>query len=171
MMKINARCIAHCLAKVTLMLVIIACAGVGPAVERLPISVAVWDLEDLSPVPHGQTGIGDFLATRIIARIGEIPAYQSVERQELIKVIEELHLGSSDLADGQTRLRLGRVIGVQQMVFGAFQVAGSTLRLDLRRIDVSSGKVLKTGTGLAVADNISGWLTAADVAAAELVAP
>ncbi len=141
------------------------------AVDGQPVSVAVWDLEDLSPVAHGQAGIGEFLAAKITERISEMKAYQAVERQELLKAIEELNIGSSDLADAQTRLKLGRVIGARQMVFGAFQVAGSSLRLDLRRVDVASGKILKTGTGLASAENISGWLSAADRAAIELMAP
>ena len=150
---------------------VMACAGAGTAVDGQPISVAVWDLEDLSPAAHGQAGIGEFLTAKITERVGEMKAYQAVERQELLKAMEELNIGSSDLAEAQTRLRLGRVIGARQMVFGAFQVAGSSLRLDLRRVDVASGKVLKTGTGSASAENISGWLSAADHAAMELMAP
>lgn len=150
---------------------VMACAGGGGAVDRQPISVAVWDLEDLSLIAHGQTGIGEFMAAKITARVNQMENYQAVERQQLLKAIEELNVGSSDLADTQTRLKLGQIIGVQQMVFGAFQVAGSSLRLDLRRIDVASGKVLKTGTKSASADNVNGWLSAADHAAIELMAP
>jgi len=154
-----------------LFMVIAACAGAGPPMEGLKISVAVWEPQDLSPMPHGQEGIGDFLAGRIVQRITEMQAYQAVERQELIKAMEELNIGSSELADAQAQLRLGRIIGAQQMVFGAFQVAGSSLRLDLRRVDVASGKILKTATALAKAQDIDGWLSAADHAALDLMAP
>ncbi|MFZ1987296.1 MAG: hypothetical protein WAU91_22995, partial [Desulfatitalea sp.] len=85
--------------------------------------------------------------------------------------IEELHLGSSDLADPETRLRLGRIIGAQQMIFGAFQVIGKQLRLDLRRVDVASGKILKTASGTATAADLNEWLRAADEAAAALMMP
>jgi curli biogenesis system outer membrane secretion channel CsgG len=170
-MKKSIPRLVHRLVKGILVLAIAACAGTGPTGDGQPISVAVWDLEDLSPVAHGQTGIGEFLAARITAHIADMPAYQAVERQELIKAMEELNIGSSDLADAQTRLKLGRVIGAQQMVFGAFQVVGPVVRLDLRRVDVASGKVLKAGTGSASADNISGWLPAADHAAAEVMGP
>lgn len=154
-----------------LVLLLTACAGAGTAVDNEPISVAVWDLEDLSPMAHGQAGIGEFMAAKITERVGEMKSYRAVERQQLIKAIEELNIGSSDLADAGTRLKLGRIIGARQMVFGAFQVVGSSLRLDLRRVDVASGKILKTSTGSASSDHLSGWLPAADQAAAELMAP
>jgi hypothetical protein len=152
-------------------MMIAACAGAGSPTGDLKISVAVWAPQDLSTIAHGQEGIGDFLAGRIVQRITEMQAYQTVERQELLKAMEELNIGSSELADTQAQLRLGRIIGARQMVFGAFQVAGSSLRLDLRRVDVASGKILKTATALAKADDIDGWLSAADHAALDVMTP
>lgn len=155
------------LAAVTMMTV--ACAASGPNVADQPIAIAVWDLEDLSPVTRAQAGMGELLAGQIAARLGEIQNFQVVERQNLLKAMEELNIGSSQLADDQTRLKLGRIIGARQMVFGAFQSAGGALRLDLRRVDVASGKILKTATGMSAGSDVSGWLQAADQAAAELV--
>jgi hypothetical protein len=45
------------------------------------------------------------------------------------------------------------------------------LRLDLRRVDVASGRILSTATATANIQDISGWLQAADQAAAELIQP
>jgi hypothetical protein len=152
-----------------LALFLAACAGSQPMTPQPPISLAVWDLEDLSPAGHGQTGMQTLLTGQIAARLGENPAYQLVERQQLLKAIEELHLGSSALADPQTRLKLGRLIGAQQMVFGAFQAIGGTLRMDLRRVDVASGKILKTAIGEAAVKDMSNWFQVADQAAEELI--
>lgn len=170
-MKGHSRHLLHEVLRGGLILLLMACAGPGTAVDNEPISVAVWDLEDLSPVAHGQAGIGEFMAATITERVSEMERYRAVERQQLLKAIEELNIGSSDLADAGTRLKLGRIIGARQMVFGAFQVVGASLRLDLRRIDVASGKVLKTSTGTASSEDASGWLLAADQAAAELMRP
>lgn len=156
---------------VTALAGLIACAASGPSVGGRPVSAAVWDLEDLSSMGHGQAGMGEVLSGQIAARIGEDGNYQMVERQNLLKAIEELHLGSSDLADPETRLRLGRIIGAQQMIFGAFQVVGKQLRLDLRRVDVASGKILKTASGTAATADLNEWLRAADEAASALIAP
>jgi hypothetical protein len=150
---------------------LMACAGgVQPKGEtRVPL--AVWDLEDLSPMAHGQAGMGEILSGQITSRFSQSDDYQMVERQQLLKAVEELHLGSSDLADPETRLRLGRIVGARQMVFGAFQVIGPNLRLDLRRVDVASGKILKAASATAVVGDLSQWMVSADEAAAALMAP
>ncbi|MDA8141971.1 MAG: hypothetical protein M0036_25265 [Desulfobacteraceae bacterium] len=150
-------------------ILLVACAGSEPMTPQETVSIAVWDLEDLSPVAHGQAGMEAMLAGQIAARFGENPAYQVVERQHLLKAMEELHLGSSDLADPQACLKLGHLIGARQMIFGAYQVIGSTLRIDLRRVDVASGKVVKTASGTAGVKDLSQWLAVADKAAGELL--
>lgn len=152
-----------------LLLLISGCAATGEPGMARPVSVAVWDLEDLSISPHVPAGMGELLASRIVDRLGRTGDYRVVERQHLIKVMEELNIGSSDLADPQTRLRLGRIIGAQQMVFGAFQAAGPVMRLDLRRVDVASGRVVKTATAQAAGDDVEGWLRMAEQAAAQLL--
>ncbi len=149
---------------------LMGCSGSG-RVTSGPVTVAVWDLQDLSPVAHGRDGMGEILANQMAARLDEAPSYQMVERKDLLRVLEELHLGSSDLSDASTRLKLGRILGAQQMVFGAFQVVGPAVRLDVRRVDVTSGKILKTATSTAETDGLNGWLAAADQVAAELVNP
>ena len=151
------------------LLLLAACAAGSTPGAGQPIAIAVWDLEDLSALPAGLPGMGEMLAVQIAARLGGSDHYQVVERQQLVKVMEELHLGSSDLADPHTRLKLGRIIGAHQMVFGAFQTVGSLVRLDLRRVDVASGRILQTATTSAPAADMGGWLRAADQAAEELL--
>lgn len=150
---------------------LMACAGSPQPAGQGPISLAVWDLEDLSPMVHGQAGMGEILSGQIAARFAQNTGFQMVERQQLLKAIEELHVGSSDLGYPETRLRLGRLIGARQMVFGAFQVIGPSLRLDLRRVEVASGKILKTASATVASADLNQWLSAADEAALVLIAP
>ncbi|RJQ69414.1 MAG: hypothetical protein C4519_21645 [Desulfobacteraceae bacterium] len=147
------------------MLVLAACSTGD---SRGPVAVAVFDLEDLSSPDRRLTDVGGILAGQIMARLDASREYQVVDRQDLLKVLEELRLGSSDLADAQTRLRLGRIIGAKQMIFGAFQAVGPMARVDLRLVDVASGKIMQTGSGIAPAADLNGWLQASDQAAAEL---
>jgi len=58
--------------------------------------------------------------------------------------------------------------GAKEMVFGGYMVVGTTMRIDLRRVDVETGRVLKTAKMTAAAADLSGWLKAARNAAAEL---
>jgi len=134
-----------------------------------PVSLAVWDLEALGPVTPAQGAMGEVMAARIVDRFSQSTGYEVVERQHLLNVLEEQHIGSSQLADEQTRLRLGRIIGCRQMVFGTFQVIGNLMRLDLRTVDVSTGRVLKTASATASANDLNGWLESVDQATGELI--
>ncbi len=151
-------------------IVLSACAG--PARDSAgPVTVAVWNPEAIGPMTGTQSSMADMFAARILDQYGQSPGYAVVERESLLNVLQEQHLGSSQLADEQTRLKLGRIIGCRQMVFGAYQVIGSLMRLDLRTVDVSSGKILKTATGTAPADSLGNWLDTADQAAKDLIKP
>jgi hypothetical protein len=86
----------------------------------------------------------------------------------LNRVLEELHLGSSALADEQTRLKLGKLVGARLMVFGGYQVFGGQMRIDLRLVEVETGKVLKAVHKIAPSGDMSGWLDAAGMAGGEL---
>lgn len=146
-----------------------ACAATTGDRAAGPVSLAAWDPEPLGPMNASQKAMSKILAARIIDRFSQSPRYEVVERENLLRVLEEQHLGSSELADEQTRLRLGRIIGCRQMVFGAYQVIGETMRLDIRLVEVSSAKVLRTAVGTAPAAGMSQWLAAADQAAADLI--
>jgi Curli production assembly/transport component CsgG len=136
-----------------------------------PTSVAVWDPEALGLMSAAQKAMGKVMAGRILDLISRSPGYEVVEREDLIKILEEQHLGSSSLIDDQTRLQLGRIIGCRQMVFGAYQVIGNVMRLDIRNVDVSTGKILKTAAGTVPADDLNGWLEAAAQAATDMLRP
>lgn len=145
-----------------------ACVGAPPAGES--VAVAVWDLENLGPGADADNAMGALLASQIAAYLETAAGYRVVERQELIMALEELNIGSSQLADADTRLKLGAIIGARQMVFGAFQQYGNGVRLDVRRVDVASGKIIKTATATASGTGGSALLDAADQAARGLVA-
>jgi curli biogenesis system outer membrane secretion channel CsgG len=144
------------------------CAGAPPSGE--PVAVAVWDLENLGAAANADNAMGALLASQIAAHLETVPGFRVVERQELLKALEELNIGSSQLADAETRLKLGAIIGARQMVFGAFQQYGDAVRLDVRRVDVASGKIIKTSSATADGTGGSALLDAADRAAQGLVA-
>ena len=152
-----------------------ACAPVttvreqAPPAPAGPATVAVWDLENLSPVAAIQLDLGELLSGQVVEGIREKSDYTIVERERLVLVLEELNLGSSALADEETRLRLGKLLGAPIMVFGGYQVIADSMRLDLRLIDVETGKVLKAVEKTTGAGDLPAWLRAAREAAEELV--
>lgn len=129
--------------------------------------VAVWDLDDLTPASAAQGGLGELLAGSVIEAL-QGKGYEVVERQRLLLVLEELKLGSAELADENTRLRLGRLSGARWMVFGGIQAFGGQMRVDLRLVEVETGKVRKAAQRTAARD-LSRQLEAVRDAAGELV--
>jgi hypothetical protein len=131
-------------------------------------TLAVWNLENLSPLETGQMDLGDLLSARII-ETAQQGGYTTIEREKLEIALRELNLGSSSLADSSTQLRIGRIVGASRMIFGAYQVVGNQMRLDLRLVEVETGRILKSAEKTAGGGDISGWLKAAEAAAKELI--
>lgn len=148
------------------MFVLSGCATTGDGYTKAA-AVAVWDLEDLSPGAGGRPDLGQVLSGEIIEALQQT-GVQVVEREKILSILEELHLGSSFLTDDETRLRVGRIMGAREMVFGGYMVVGGSIRIDVRRVDVETGRVVKTAKRTAGAGDLAGWLAGAREAAAEL---
>lgn len=139
-----------------------------PAEPSADAAVAVWDLEDLSYESAPFPDMSEMLSGQIIETIKQKSEHGVVERQKLLMVLEEQRIGSSSLAEESTRLRLGKLAGARLMIFGAYQVVGKVMRLDLRLVDVETGKVLAVSEKTTGALDLNGWLSAASHAAEEL---
>jgi len=138
----------------------------APVTEERGGGVAVWDLDDLSP-GVGRTNYGELLSNQVIEVFKSKGKYSVVERMRLLRVLEELRLGSSSLVDDSTRLRVGKLIGAQRMVFGGYLIIGDQMRIDLRMVDVESGRVVKAVQKTSLSGDLPSWLDAARKAAGE----
>lgn len=145
---------------------LLSCATALVTEERAG-GVAVWDLDDLSPGVAG-TNLGELLSGQVIEVLKDKAGYRIVERTRLLRALEELRLGSSALVDESTRLRVGRLIGAQRMVFGGYQIVGDQMRFDLRMVDVETGKVLKAAQNISRSVAVPSLIDAARKAAEEL---
>ena len=145
-----------------------ACATPSRAPENEKI-VAVWNPDDLSFQPSAWPDLGELLGSQVAAYIGNSGTHSVVERQKLDAVLEELNLATSALADPATRLKIGRLAGATMMVFGGYQVVGTSMRIDLRLVDVATAAIVSTATETVAAADPNAWLRAASLAAATLV--
>jgi curli biogenesis system outer membrane secretion channel CsgG len=145
--------------------ILFACATVPETVPSR-YGIAVWDLDDLS-VDGSQTNWGEFLSAQMIEVLTAKGTYAVVERTRLLKVLEELRLGSSALSDPQTRLKLGKIVGARYMVFGGYQIIGANVRIDVRLVDVETGKIVRALSRTGKTGNLDGGVEAARSAAKE----
>jgi len=141
----------------------------APCMDQQTSAVAVWDLENLNPAETIDPDVGELLAAKVIETLNESGAFQVVERERLIRVLEELNLGSSSLVDESTRLKIGRIVGARFMVFGGYFVHGELMRLDLRLVEVETGRIVKATQKTTSAGDLGGWLRIAREAAQELI--
>lgn len=126
-------------------LAVLVAVAIGCAhVEKPPqeVGLAIWDIEPLFVgVPPESMPPKEFLANEMVRAAEEVGGFRVVERERLLKVLEELHLGSSELAEENTRLRLGKLVGARYMLFSSYQAVAGRLRFDLRLVDVETGVV------------------------------
>lgn len=142
------------------------CSVMAPG-NRGPSGIAVWELEDLTS--DGQFAhAGELLAAQITDTLRQQGRYAVVERSKLVRILEEQHLSASALTDRQTQLRLGELVGARFMVFGGYQILGDKIRIDIRLVDVETGRISKTVMKVVTSVELQALLDAAKLAAEEL---
>ena len=131
-------------------------------------AVAVWDLEDVSPMGTAQPDLAEFISARVLETL-KTQGAKVVERQKLLSVLKELSLGESELADPETQLRIGHLSGAKTMVFGGYQVVGGSMRIDLRMVEVETGRIVKASEQTIEGNKLTDWLGAAETVAKKLL--
>ena len=70
-----------------------------------------------------------------------------VERSQLDKVIEELHLTMSGRFDEASVQRIGKLLGVDAVIVGSYTELGThTVEVNSRVIHVETGEIVGVGT-------------------------
>ena len=142
---------------IVLFVSLFSCASKPPFLEK-DLTIAVWDLDDLSPSVKVRANLGELFSSKIIEALRRKGNCKVIERERLLLTLEELRLGTTSLEDETTRLRLGQIIGARWMIFGGYQIIGDKIRIDLRLVEVETGKIKKALQKMITADNLQGWI-------------
>jgi Flp pilus assembly protein TadD/TolB-like protein len=94
-----------------------------------------------------RVGLGDFAATLLTTALVEGGTVAVVERARLDALLTEQKLGRSAHVDHATAARLGKLLGAKQVVIGNIAEFDGTVALDLRLVDVQTGRVLHASHG------------------------
>lgn len=127
--------------------------------------VAVWAFDSF--VASGNRSateaqlLDEVLPELASAALGSIGKIRLVERRQLSDLLKEQKLGTSDLADESSRLRLGRLVGARFMLFGSFLKIGPMWQIDLRMVDSESSQIVTTGSASGSNDDFAGGINAA----------
>lgn len=110
-------------------------------------AVVVWDFDNQSPPGLTSAGTtGDFLkrslSESLTAQLLQVPGLPVLERQRLQDLLAEQKVAASELADQDSRVRLGRVVGARRMVFGGYLLLGELVQVHVRVVDTTTSRVL-----------------------------
>jgi TolB-like protein len=143
---------------------LLAALGVKPTRKTPPPTqkgktplVAVMGLRNLSPsarLDPMETGFGDILQ----ANLGTSENVRMVDRGFLYAVMREQRISLSGLADPQTMIRVGRLLGAERLIYGSFVELGPTLRIDLRLADARSAALVRAETAAGPSEQFAALL-------------
>jgi tetratricopeptide (TPR) repeat protein len=88
----------------------------------------------------GRIGIDGLMQQALIREL-QARGYPIVERRLLDKLMAEIKLGSSDLADADTQIKLGRVFAARMMISGSLNSEGNAVSVGVRAIDTESTRL------------------------------
>lgn len=108
-----------------------------------PMVVTFIDMKE-----SGGLSARDGLAMALSTRLGELlkksGRVQVVDRALIEQLLQELNLGTSELADPATALRLGRILAAKLIGTGSLMHLPDSTMLNLRLIDTETSAVAKT---------------------------
>ncbi len=105
-----------------------------------PMVLTFLDMQEKGGLPE-RDGLASVLALQLSDLLNASNRVQVVERVMIERLIDELNLGSSELADPETALKLGRILAAKLVGTGSLlYMPGSTL-LSLRLIDTETTSI------------------------------
>ncbi len=115
-----------------------AAAGAADDWTSPVLALSVLPFQDQSqPGAFGRIGLESLVQQELIREL-QGRGFTLVERRLLDKVLAEVKLGSSELADQDTQIKLGKVLAARLMVSGVLNSQGSGLSASVRAIDTET---------------------------------
>ncbi len=85
------------------------------------------------------------LTNRFRAMLFQTKIFNVVERQKMKEILKEQEFVMSDECNtNECAVQVGQLLGVEYMIAGDIGLIGDTYTIDLRMIDVSSGRIVQT---------------------------
>ena len=101
-------------------------------------------------------GVPDFLITEMSANQN----IRVVERDQVQKLIDEQKLVGAGQVDRETAVKVGKLLGVQHMIFGGFMAdPNGNFRIDARAVNVETGAIEYTDRVQDKSDNVLAIIT------------
>ena len=118
------------------------CINVAPLAAQERKKIAVFPFEDTNKEAK-DVGYGSALSNMMLTAFISGGKFDVIERAQIKKVTEELSLGISGAVDQSTAKQLGKLLGVDFMIFGSVSKFGDLVEVDLRMVSPETGMAIK----------------------------
>jgi len=108
--------------------------------QHRTVRVAVLDLKGEGVSPSEARTLTDRFRSELV----QTNVFTVLEREQMDAVLEEQGFQQSGCVSDECMVEIGKLIGVQAMIGGSIGKIGQTYTLDLRIIQVETGKILRT---------------------------
>ena len=119
-----------------------------------PLAFAFVDFQEKGGLSD-RDGLSTILTAQLAENLNASGRVKVVDRVVLDRLLSELNLGSSDLAQPETALRLGRVMAARIMGTGTLFTMPADTLVNLRLVDTETSAIAKTITRQLGSE--SGW--------------
>ncbi|MCH8328713.1 MAG: DUF2380 domain-containing protein, partial [Candidatus Marinimicrobia bacterium] len=84
------------------------------------------------------------LTIRLGTHLVQSGVYRVIERDEIQQILVEQDFQLAGCTTNECAVEIGQLVNAQQMVAGTFGKLGSTYTIDMRIIDVETGRILRS---------------------------
>lgn len=116
-------------------------AALSPAPAKKNVAILYFDnytgQADYDPLGRG-------IASMMISDLSVVKEIQLVEREKMQELIKEIDLQRTKYFDSTTSVKVGKMLGAEYVVVGAFAAVDPKMRIDTRVVKVETGEIMKT---------------------------
>lgn len=120
-------------------------------------TLAVLDLQDggsIGPDAQDLSRLGVGIAMMLTTEMSRNERVEMVERDQIQELVAEHRLNLSGMVDASTAAEVGRLLGARYMLFGAYTDVFSNLRIDVRVVEVETGRIVRAQEVTAERENL-----------------
>lgn len=110
------------------------------AQDKLKIPVAILSLDTKGGISESEAGT---LTDRLRSEVVMLGYYDVIERGRMQSILDEQGFSMTGCVSSECAIEAGKLLGVRLMITGNVGKIGSVLAIDIRVIDVTTGKITR----------------------------
>jgi TolB-like protein len=103
---------------------------------------------DFTDADGSVTKLGQFLSEEFNSTLPEVgQGFEVIERNRINVLLRENKISSIGLTDPSNALKLGKLAGIESLIYGTITPFGESVRVNIKILDLQRGVILRSVTG------------------------